>query len=490
METFLIKAAQLILAFVILVTIHEFGHYLFARIYGMRVDRFYLFFNPWFSIAKYDPRKGTLQLIAWTKKKKKVVDGKEIEEEEPRALTTLRVGKPHPAVEGQKPGWRDTLYGLGWLPLGGYCSIAGMVDETTDAEQLAKEPESWEFRAKKPFPRLMVMVAGVLFNFLLAIIIYIGIAWCWGDRVVQYRDTYEGFDYVEQLEKAGFKKGDIPLALNGKALDALDDKAPWEMIQDGAKVTVLRNHADTVQIVIPDGTLESLAQLEGPAMAPRFPVAIADVVSGEAAVKAGIKAGDRIVKVNNDTTPAFSDLTPLLVKNAGKDVTLTVLRGDESFTTTCHVNDDGKIGIQLKPIDEIYPVQEVKYGALQAVPKGIGDGVDRLVTYVSSLKLLFTKSGAQSLGGFGAIGNLYPDSWNWYSFWQITAFLSVILAFMNILPIPALDGGHVVFVLWEIITRRKPSIKVLEYAQMIGMAFLFLLLIYANANDIYRFFIK
>lgn len=490
METFLIKAAQLILAFVLLVTIHELGHYIFARIYGMRVDKFYLFFNPWFSLAKYDPRKGTLQLLAWTKKKKNVVDGKEVEEEEPRALATLRVGKPHPAKPGAKPGWRDTLYGLGWLPLGGYCSIAGMVDETTDADQLAKEPEDWEFRAKKPFPRLMVMVAGVLFNFILAIIIYIGIAWYWGDRVVQYRDTYEGFDYVEQLEKAGFKAGDIPLAVNGVATDAKDDDVLWNMIQDGARVTVLRNHTDTIEITIPKGTLESMADLKTAAIAPRFPVAIADVVAGEAAVKAGIQADDRIVKLNNDTIPSFTELQKSLKANVGKDVTLTILRGDKTVKVNCHVSDEAKIGIKLKPVDEIYPVEEVKYTFFQSVPKGIGDGTDRLVTYVSSLKLLFTKSGAQSLGGFGAIGDLYPDQWNWYSFWQITAFLSVILAFMNILPIPALDGGHVVFVLWEIITRRKPSIKVLEYAQMIGMAFLFLLLIYANANDIYRFFIK
>ncbi len=492
METFLIKAAQLILAFVILVTIHELGHYIFARIYGMRVDRFYLFFNPWFSLAKYDPRKGTLQILAWTKKKKgKDAAGKDVVEEEiPRALATFRVGKSHPVEPGAKPTWRDTLYGLGWLPLGGYCSIAGMVDETTDAGQLAKDPEPWEFRAKKPFPRLMVMVAGVLFNFILAILIYIGIAWYWGDRVVQYDDTYEGFDFVEQLEKVGYKTGDIPLSVNGEALDAKDSQSMWSMLQDGATVCVLRNHTDTVSIVNPRGTLESLAKLETSAMAARFPVLIGDIVPGENAANADVRAGDRIVKVNNDSTPAFSDFTPALKKNAGKTVNLTILREGKLITANCDVNADGKIGVQMKPIDEIYPVEEVEYSFWQSIPKGINDGTDRLVTYVSSLKLLFTKSGAESLGGFGAIGNLYPDQWNWYSFWQITAFLSVILAFMNILPIPALDGGHVVFVLWEIITRRKPSIKVLEYAQMIGMAFLFLLLIYANANDIYRFFIK
>jgi len=491
LETFLIKAAQLILAFVILVTIHEFGHYLFARIFGMRVERFYLFFNPWFSLAKWDPRKNTLQLIAWTKKTKSTVDGKEVESEEPHALVSFKVGKTHPAGNDAKPTWRDTLYGLGWLPLGGYCSIAGMVDETTDAAQLSKDPEPWEFRAKKPFPRLLVMLAGVIFNFILAIIIYTGIAFYWGDRVVPFQETTEGFDYIEQLQAAGFQTGDIPLEVNGRPADAKDDKVFWDMIQDGAKVAVLRNHSDTVIITIPEGTLASLADIgDKSPMSPRIPVVVGQVVAGEGADKAGLQTADRILRVNNDTTPSFTEFVPALGKYKDSDVELLVLRDNKPVTVKCHVNDAGKIGVGIAPITDIYKVEEVEYGFFESIPKGIGDGTDKLVTYVSSLKLLFTKEGAESIGGFGAIGNLYPDQWNWYAFWQITAFLSVILAFMNILPIPALDGGHVVFTLWEIITRRKPSIKVLEYAQIAGMAFLFLLLIYANGNDIYRFFFK
>lgn len=499
METFLIKAAQLILAFVILVTVHEFGHYLFARIFGMRVSRFYLFFNPWFSLLKYDPRKGSLQVIGWTKKVKKTVtvdtpDGevnKTETEEEPRALWTLKVGKPHPVENPDKPTWRDTVYGLGWLPLGGYCAIDGMIDETTDADKLSAEPQPWEFRSKKPWPRLMVMIAGVLFNFLLAIIIYIGIAFHWGDKVIPFESMSEGLDYAPALQDAGFKNGDRLIAIDGKSLDPADDMVVWKLIQDGARVQVVRNGVDTT-IVIPDGTTEKFADPDKKTVPviPRRPVIVVKAVSGEGAAAAGIRAGDRVVKVGNDTTPAYTELEPALKKYADKKVDITVLRDGQPVTLPTQVNSDGKIGIQLTPPEEIFPIKEIRYGLWESVPVGIGKGVDRLTSYVGSLRMLFTETGAKSLGGFGAIGDMYPDQWNWEKFWNLTAFLSVILAFMNILPIPALDGGHVLFTLYEIITRRKPSEKFLEYAQMVGMGFLFLLLIYANANDIYRLILK
>lgn len=500
METFLIKAAQLILAFIILVTVHEFGHYIFARIFGMRVSKFYLFFNPWFSIAKYDPRKGTLQLIGWTHKTKTEIpstdaDGKpstktEISEE-PRALWTIKVAKPKPTKDPNKPTWRDTIYGLGWLPLGGYCAIDGMIDETTDAKKLSSEPEPWEFRAKKPWPRLMVMVAGVLFNFILAIIIYIGIAIHWGDRVIPFEDMTEGMDFAPELVEAGFKNGDRLTAIDGKTLDPTDDMIVWKLIQDGAKVSIVREGRDTV-ITVPAGTTEKFADPDkkNPPVQLRIPVYVSNTMGGEGAEKAGIVAGDRIVKVANDTTPSFTELEPALKKYADKTVPVTIFRDGKNQTFNTKVNSDGKIGIQLTPPDEIFNVQDINYGFFESFPVGIKKGVERLTTYVSSLKMLFTKSGAQSIGGFGAIGDLYPDQWDWEKFWNLTAFLSVILAFMNILPIPALDGGHALFTLYEIVTRRKPSEKFMEYAQMAGMAFLFLLLIYANANDIYRLIIK
>lgn len=492
METILIKAAQLILAFVILVTVHEFGHYIFARIYGMRVSRFYLFFNPWFSLLKYDPRKNTLQIIAWTKKIKKTVQGKEIEEEEPHALKTIQLGKPHPSTNPDKPGWRDTLYGLGWLPLGGYCAIDGMIDETTDASQLSAEPQPWEFRSKKPFPRLMVMMAGVIMNFVLAIIIYIGIALYWGDRSVPFDSVDEGWDFAPELHLAGLRDGDMPISIEGKPIDSTDDMVFWKFIQDGARITVLRDHTDTVTVTIPSGTLEKYADPDRKRMpmAIRIPVVVSQLAPGDGADKAGIQVGDRIVMVANDTTPSYTELTRALHDNAGKTVNIEVLRDGRLINMPAEVSENGTLGIGLTPPDQIYDFERINYGFFEAIPVGIGRGVDKLTSYVSSLKLLFTKQGAKSVGGFGAIADMFPEKWNWESFWYLTAFLSVILAFMNILPIPALDGGHVLFTLYEMVTRRKPSEKFLGYAQMAGMAFLFLLLIYANFNDIYRFLLK
>lgn len=505
METFLIKAAQLVLAFVILVTIHEFGHYIFARIFGMRVSKFYLFFNPWFSLLKYDPRKGTLQVIAWTKsvlrpgktgyqtdEKGKQRKNPQDYVEEPCALATLKVGKPHPIEDPNKPTWRDTIYGLGWLPLGGYCAIDGMIDETTDASQLSKEPEPWEFRAKKPVPRLLVMMAGVIMNFILAIIIYIGIALYWGDRAIPFDQVSEGWDFQPELLAAGFQNGDIPISIDGKTIDNTDDMVFWKFIQDGAVIQAIRNGNDTVSITIPEGTLANYADPDHQRipMTLRIPVVVSNLAPGEGAEKAGILAGDRIVKVANDTTPSFTELDRVLQENKNKTVDLGVIRDGKYLTIPTQINENGKIGIALTAPDQLYNFERVNYGFFESIPIGISRGVEKLTAYVSSLKLLFTKQGAQSVGGFGAIGDMFPAKWDWESFWNLTAFLSVILAFMNILPIPALDGGHVMFTLYEIVTRRKPSEKFLEYAQMAGMAFLFLLLIYANFNDIYRFFIK
>lgn len=499
METFLIKAAQLILAFVILVTVHEFGHYIFARWFGMRVSKFYLFFNPWFSILKYNPREGTLQLIAWTKKVRKpgwTKGDKNGYDEEPRALKTFRVGKPKPVKDPNKPTWRDTVYGLGWLPLGGYCAIDGMIDETTDASQLSSEPQPWEFRSKKPVPRLLVMLAGVILNFVLAIIIYIGIALYWGDRSVPFENITEGWNYQPELIAAGFQDGDMPIKIDGAEIDDTDDMVLWKLIQDGAVVTVVRNHTDTLNLTIPKGTTMTYADPDHKRvpLELRFPVIVAQVSPGEGAEHAGIEEGDRIVKIANDTVPATTPDNRLLLETLsrykGKTVPVGIVRDGKYITKDVEINNDGLLGIVIADPNYIYEFKRVDYGFFESIPVGISKGVERLTSYVSSLKHLFTKKGAQSVGGFGAIGSMFPDKWDWESFWQLTAFLSVILAFMNILPIPGLDGGHVMFTLYEIITRRKPSEKFLGYAQMAGMIFLLLLLVYANFNDIYRFFIK
>lgn len=467
MEAFLLKAGQLVAALSLLVIIHEFGHYMFARIFGIRVDKFFLFFNPWFYLVKYNPK---------TKKWSFFKDKKDASQ------------PTDEASKSEKATWRDTEYGIGWLPLGGYVQIAGMIDETQDASKLSAEPQPWEFRTKPAWQRLLVMIGGVLFNFLLAIAIYAGITFTWGEQYIEFDNATAGMAYVETAKNIGFQDGDIPLLADGEKINVTDHNHIMKMVE-AKTVTVLRNGTDSVNIAIPDNFLFQLNDEKG-FFAYRVPVHVAKVVNGEAAEKAGLQDNDQLVSVAGVATPSYTEFTAELLKNAGKEIEMGVIRNGESTTVKITPNEAGKVGIQLKPITDIYPTTTIDYTFLQSIPKGIEMGCNQMVTYVSSLKHLFTAEGAQSLGGFGAIGDLFPESWSWYKFWTITAFLSVILAFMNILPIPALDGGHVLFTLFEIITRRKPSEKFLEYAQTVGMLLLFALLIYANANDIYRFFIK
>ena len=473
----LIKALQLVLALVILVTIHEFGHYIFARMFGVKVNRFYLFFNPWFSLLRYDPMKGTVDVFARNGEK---------------GLFTLRAGKPATPRADGKSTWRDTIYGLGWLPLGGYCDIAGMVDETKSADQLASEPQDWELRSKPAWQRLCVMVAGVTLNFVLAIIIYIGIAIHWGDDVIPFQAMTEGMDFSEELQEAGFRNGDILESLNGKPLDATDYSLAWDMIQPGARVGVLRGgKPETIEI---SESLIRTVATKGKGytpMAMRIPVYVAKVVNGDPAAAAGIQPGDRILTVGSDTVPSITEFLPSLSAHAGQTIPMRLVRKDgKEDVVDITVSDAGKIGIQMLSPLEIFDRQTIHYNFFQAIPRGWEIGTDRLSSYVSSLKLVFTKEGAQSIGGFGTLGDLFPSQWNWYSFWQITAFLSIILAFMNIIPIPGLDGGYTLFLIVEIITGRKPSDKFLEVVNTCGFALLLLLLVYANGNDLYRFLLK
>lgn len=457
METFWIKAAQLIVAFAILVIIHEFGHYIFSRIFGVKVEKFYLFFNPWFTLYKYKPKKP----------------------------------EPKPGEE-EKMTWRDTEYGIGWVPLGGYCKIAGMIDESMDTEQMKQPAKSWEFRSKPAWQRLLIMVGGVLFNFILAIIIYTGIVFAWGEKYIPFRNATEGMMYSETAHSVGFVDGDIPLAADGKELTYFSGNELLKIV-DAKVVTVLRNKRDTVNINIPDGFIfkaNKEAEEGNLFMAYRLPVVISDLQPGMGAAKAGMMKSDSIVSINGVTTTSFDLFKAQLDKNMGKEVTVGFVRGGKAMESKVAVDDAGKIGIMLTPLTDIYNTVTCEYSIFASIPRGIEMGVEKLTSYVSQMKYVFTSEGAKNLGGFGAIGNIFPESWNWEQFWSITAFLSVILAFMNILPIPALDGGHVLFLLVEIITRRQPSEKFLEYAQMAGMAFLFALLLYANGNDIYRYFFK
>ena len=444
METFLVKALQLILSLSILVLVHEFGHFIFARIFKVRVEKFYLFFDPWFSIFKFKPKNS------------------------------------------------DTEYGVGWLPLGGYCKISGMIDESMDKEAMAQPPKPYEFRSKPAGQRLMIMVAGVLFNFLLALFIYSMVLFTWGDTFLPLKNVKAGMDYSETFHNVGFQDGDILLKADDTELERFGEDC-FRRVLNAQTVTVLRGGVETV-IPIPEDMAQRVMRDKKGFASYRFPMVVRELgktESGESPAEvAGLQPGDSNVTINGIVTPSFYEVGEVLAQNKDKDVLVGFYRAGIPQTLTLHTDTAGKMGIySVSPFD-MYQTVTRKYGFFESFPAGVMLGVNTLKGYVSDMKYVFTKEGASSLGGFGTIGSLFPAEWDWHSFWMKTAFLSIILAFMNILPIPALDGGHVMFLLYEVIARRKPSDKFLEYAQVTGMFLLFALLIYANGNDIFRFFFK
>lgn len=485
MDTFLIKATQLIMAFALLVIIHEFGHFLFARIFGVKVEKFYIFFDPWTELFKWKPKK----YIGGLGKKKSLEADKKEGAKENCEDTEESAGKTS--------FWGDTEYGIGWLPLGGYCKISGMIDESMDTEQMKQPAKEWEFRSKPAWQRLLIMVAGVLFNFLLAILIYAGIVYATGEKYVTFKEAKMGMAYSGEAKKIGFRDGDIPLMADDEPLDIPSD-ARMKMIQANT-VTVLRNGKDTVNIAIPEKfifRLDNEAKSDTATinfMIYRIPALITQVAPGEGADKAGVKAGDRVIAIDSVATPSLDMFLKTLAGHENSTVNLTVLRKNEAssdtITLSVALSETSKMGVGLELDPSVFfKAEEKRYGLLESVPRGVQLGTEKLTSYAQSMKLVFTKEGAKSVGGFGSIGAIFPEKWDWIAFWNIAAFLSVALAFMNILPIPALDGGHVMFLLYEVITRRKPSEKFMEYAQMIGMGLLIALLLYANGMDIIRLF--
>ena len=471
MNATLIKTLEFFMALGLLVMIHEFGHYFFARVFGVWVEKFYMFFNPWLSIVKWKPGK----YVKWFS------HGNE-----------MAVAGDNDPNENKR-SWRATEYGIGWLPLGGYCSIAGMIDESMNTEAMKQPAKPYEFRSKPAWQRLLIMLGGVLFNFLLAIIIYAGIVYAVGEKFINFTDATEGMEFCDSAHKAGFVDGDIPLTADGKALSYFNSEDLNAMLT-ARQVTVLRNHKDTVTINLPkDFIFQANTDAEaGQAfMAYRLPVVVSQTQPRMGGEKAGLHEGDRLMAVNGTPTPSYTEFTAALEQNKGKNATLSYQRGGQTLTATdVPIDGAGKLGILLTEPTNIYHTTVKNYNILQSIPRGLEMGWNKMVTYVKQLKLIFTPQGAQSLGGFGTIGSIFPPTWNWIDFWNITAFISVILAVMNVLPIPALDGGHVMFLLYEMITRRQPSLKFLERAQTVGMALLIALLVFANGNDIYRFFFK
>lgn len=524
MDTFLIKAAQLILALSLLIIIHEFGHFFFARIFGVKVEKFYIFFDPWIELFKWKPKKyfGGLGKTVKSrhcsdeefaeivrKKEEDASDGKgeqkdknkegaNIVEAEPVTVPTDPGKGEHDGIKRKGGFWSDTEYGIGWLPLGGYCKISGMIDESMDTEQMRQPAKKWEFRSKPAWQRLLIMIAGVLFNFLLAILIYAGLVYATGEKYVPFKEAKLGMVYSGEARKAGFHNGDIPLLADGKPIDN-PMEAQMQMMQ-AKQVSVLRGN-DTVVIPIPDKMIFALDNEAKSDTAKvrfftyRIPVRVTQIQPGEGADKAGIKAGDEIVAIDSVPTLTLDRFFEVLPGHENQRVNFTLTRpvaGKESpdtLTVAVALNSNSKMGIGLETDPSaFFKSEEKRYNIFQSVPRGIEMGTDKLVSYARSMKMVFTKEGAESIGGFGTIGSIFPEKWNWIAFWNIAAFLSVALAFMNILPIPALDGGHVLFLIYEVIFRRKPSEKFMEWAQMIGMGLLILLLLYANGMDIVRLF--
>lgn len=481
------------MALAILVFVHECGHYFFSRLFGVTVDKFYLFFNPNFSLFRMKKVNGKWRYKFFAKN---VPDNyEEIEVTLPNGKKEKEYKTIDPdtlAIDDWRRETQNTEYGIGWLPLGGYCKIAGMIDESMDKGQMAQPAKPWEFRSKPAYQRLLIMVGGVVFNFILAILIYAGIVYAWGERFLPFRNATEGMIFSETAHRVGFQDGDIILNADGKELDYLSAETLMSIV-DADKVQVLRNQQDTVTINIPNGFIFQAnkdAEEGQPLMDYRLPVVISDTQNGMGAIKAGLQKGDRLIAINGTPTPSYDLFKAQLEANKDKTASLTYIRDGKECTTDVAIDGGGKIGILLTPITDIYETVTVEYSLFKSIPRGVEMGVDKLSSYVQQMKYIFTKEGAESLGGFGALGSIFPDEWSWANFWYITAFFSVMLAFMNILPIPALDGGHVLFLLVEIIIRRKPSDKFLEYANMAGMAFLIILMLYANGNDIYRFFFK
>ncbi|MDH6354339.1 regulator of sigma E protease [Dysgonomonas sp. PH5-45] len=444
METFLIKALQLILSLSILVIVHEFGHFMFARLFKIRVEKFYLFFNPGFSLFKFKPKNS------------------------------------------------ETEYGIGWLPLGGYVKISGMIDESMDKEQMQQPPQPWEFRSKPAWQRLLVMVGGVTFNVLLAIFIYSMIMFSWGDSYVSFKDIKHGMEFSDVAKSAGFQDGDKIISADGKELKMRMDKTldmNTYMSFAEAKTVVVERGGEQKEISLPDDFSDKLIASKKLGYMPKMPAVIDSVVTGSNAQKCGLRKGDSIVTLNGKDVISFAHMRTMVGENAGKNIKLEYYRDDSCYETTAYVDSTGTLGFTA-PFVSPSDFHHDNFGFFASIPAGLNLAKETLEGYIAQFRFVFTKEGASNLGGFGAIGGLFPATWDWQAFWFMTAFLSIILAVMNILPIPALDGGHVMFLLYEVVSRRKPNEKFMEYAQMVGMFLLFALLIYANGNDIYRFFFK
>ena len=457
MQEIIIRIIQFMLSISLLVLLHEGGHFFFAKLFGVRVEKFYLFFDPWFHLFEF------------------------------------------------KPKHSETTYGIGWLPLGGYCKIAGMIDESFDTDQMKKPAEKWEFRSKPAWQRLLIMIGGVTVNFVLALFIYSMIMLHWGENYISMADMTYGMQFNQEAKAMGFKDHDILVGTEKRPFKEFDVDV-FRDLSEAHTCYVIRN-GKLIAVSLP-GKINMLDMLKNRPqfMRPYIPNTIDSVVAGSNAARIGIKAGDRILAFNGKRVNTFNDFSDIVAAKK-EDLAKGMTHSDsvqiltmplvlqhkgaarpDTVQATLSADASGNLvlGMAFANVFQNYKETHIKYSLAQCFPAGVKYGWHVLTGYVDDMKYVATADGAKSLGGFGAIGSLFPGTWNWYMFWKMTAFLSIILAFMNILPIPALDGGHVLFLLYEMITRRKPSEKFLIRAEYVGIAVLLLLMVVANLNDVLR----
>jgi regulator of sigma E protease len=435
-----VKAAQFILSFSILILLHEFGHYITAKWFKCRVEKFYLFFNPWFSL--------------WKKKK------------------------------------GETEYGLGWIPLGGYVKISGMIDESMDKEQMKQPAQPHEFRSKPAWQRLIIMLGGIIVNIILAILIFIMILWVWGKEYLPPSNAKYGIVADSLAQKAGLRDGDVVLKVGGKDVKNILRLRADIVYNEGPDVITVRRGDSIVDLNYDDRKLNS--REAGDFASVRIPFIISKFRKNSNGEKAGLKEGDRIINADNKPALYHNEYLDLVKGKKNTDISVVVVRAGDTLTKSVRLDDDGKMGViietDLKKLG--FVTEKVRYGFFEAVPAGFSECWSTLGNYLKGLKQLFNgkAKASESVGSVFSIGGIYPGEWDWHIFWTLTAVFSIILAFMNILPIPGLDGGHALFTLAEMITGRKPSDKFLEYSQIVGMILLFGLMAYALGLDIFRMF--
>tara|TARA_B100001758_G_scaffold69994_1_gene58848 strand:- start:4 stop:1332 length:1329 start_codon:yes stop_codon:yes gene_type:complete len=435
MSLFLIKGFQLILSLSILIILHELGHFIPARLFKTRVEKFYLFFDIKFSLFK------------------------------------KKIG--------------ETVYGIGWLPLGGYVKIAGMIDESMDTEYLNKKPEPWEFRSKPAWQRLIIMLGGITVNFILGFLIYMMVAFIWGKTIITNDDLPSGYEVADMMKPYGFQDGDKILEVDGKTLENIIDISKYLFLRNVSTVKVEHYNGKKEVLNIPENIGKQM--FESGNMMPftaLIPPKIDSIEPSSPAQKENLMSGDLIVSVNGNPILKWQDFTKLVKESSSKTIDLKIKRKDRFLTKTINLRDDNTIGVGLM-VPKITPTK-LNFTILESISRGYDKAYWTLIDYVSQFKYVFSKKGASQLGGFGAIGSLFPPKWDWQGFWESTALISIILAFMNLLPIPALDGGHVMFLLYELISGRKPNDKFMEYAQVFGFLLLMSLVLYANGNDLYK----